>query len=415
MHRAMLRDTGKIFIIDVTNRDGAQTARISMSKLARTMINLFLDEMGVFQSELGFPTLNHEKKYINANLKLVQKGVIKCLRLQGWCRALKEDVDQSFSNCPDLKHISLSAPTSDIMIKSKFQGKKNWDTIVEDMVSALKAAIRYGVLTVGVNAEDASRTDLERLLEFAQAAKENGASRLRYSDTLGLEDPFTMREKIEIIVTTIRIPVEIHCHNDLGMAVAVSVAGAMSASRKGMDAFINTTINGYGERSGNCDLVSALLALRFSPFLKQSCILDEKLDLTKARKISHYASHVTGIPLPLNQPGTGSNIFTHESGIHVDGTLKNPRNYELFTPEHLGRGKPDSFETGRMITIGEYSGLSGLRHVYEKLGIHFYSKSNARSILELVQCASIHTQKSLTSDELIFIAHYPEIARDIVC
>jgi isopropylmalate/homocitrate/citramalate synthase len=131
MYKRMLKDRGKVFIIDVTNRDGAQTAQIQLSKLSRTMINLFLDDMGVFQSEFGFPTLQHEKKYINANLKLVQKGVIKRLRLQGWCRAVKEDVHMSFNNCQDLKHINLSAPTSDIMIKSKFQGKRKWNTIVE--------------------------------------------------------------------------------------------------------------------------------------------------------------------------------------------------------------------------------------------------------------------------------------------
>jgi isopropylmalate/homocitrate/citramalate synthase len=279
----------------------------------------------------------------------------------------------------------------------------------------LRLAHKFGALTIGVNAEDASRTDLKRLLEFAQAAKDNGAARLRYSDTLGLEDPFTVREKIEIISSATRIPIEMHCHNDLGMAVAVSVAGILSAVKNGKDAFINTTINGYGERAGNCDLISLILAFKFSPFINHSCIIDENLDITKAWKLARYASHVTGIPIPLNQPGAGANIFAHESGIHVDGTLKNPRNYELFSPEDLGRGEPDCVHTGRIITIGEYSGLSGLRHVYEKLGVCFYSDSEARQVLELVQYAHIHTQKSLTPEELLFIAHHPDVAEKIVC
>jgi homocitrate synthase NifV len=245
-----------IHLIDVTNRDGVQTSRILLSKLAKTMINLYLDDMGIFQSEIGFPTLNHEVNYINANLELAEKGAIKNLHLEGWCRAVPEDIDLAFKNCPGIKHLNISISTSDIMIEGKFQGRKTWKDVLNSMVEALKVAKAHGAETVGVNAEDASRTETGKLIEFAQAAKENGADRFRYCDTLGGDDPITIYEKIKKISSATQLPLEMHCHNDLGMAEAVSLAGAQGAIESGVDCYINTTINGYGERAGNCDLVS---------------------------------------------------------------------------------------------------------------------------------------------------------------
>jgi homocitrate synthase NifV len=180
-----------IYLIDVTNRDGVQTSRILLSKLAKTMINIYLDEMGIFQSEIGFPTLKHEVNYINANLALAKKGAISNMLLEGWCRAVPEDIKLTLKNCPDIKHLNISISTSDIMIDGKFQGRKTWKDVQSSMVKALKTAKELGVETVGVNAEDASRTDMEKLLEFALAAKENGADRFRYCDTLGADDPIS--------------------------------------------------------------------------------------------------------------------------------------------------------------------------------------------------------------------------------
>jgi len=404
----------KIYLIDVTNRDGVQTSRILLSKLAKTMLNIYLDEMGVFQSEVGFPTLRHEVNYINANLELARMGVIKRMHLEGWCRAIKEDVELTFKNCPDIKHLNISISTSDIMIRGKFQGKKTWNDILNSMVEALKAAKALGAETVGVNAEDASRTDINRLIEFVMAGKENGADRFRYCDTLGADDPITIYQRIKYIAEKTKFPIEMHCHNDLGMAEAVSLAGAQGAIESGVDAYINTTVNGYGERAGNCDLVSTILALKYSHGFGDKVHLDEHIDLKKSWKIARYASYAFGIPIPINQVGVGANAFAHESGIHADGTLKDRRSYELYDPEDVGRGEPELLETGRIITTGEYGGIKGFRHVYDKLGIHFHDDKEARRILELVQYANLHTQKPLTDDELRFIATYPEITAKIL-
>jgi homocitrate synthase NifV len=403
-----------IYLIDVTNRDGVQTSRIMLSKLAKTMLNLYLDDMGIYQSEMGFPTLKHEMNYINANLDLAKKGVIKNLHLEGWCRAVPEDIELTFKNCPDIKHLNISISTSDIMIEGKFQGRKTWKDVMNSMVEALKVAKTLGAETVGVNAEDASRTETEKLIDFATAAKENGGDRFRYCDTLGGDDPITIYEKIKKIAEATKFPLEMHCHNDLGMAEAVSLAGAQGAIESGVDAYINTTLNGYGERAGNCDLVSIILALKYSHGFEDKVHLADKIDLKKSWKMARYASYAFDIPIPIKQVGVGANAFAHESGIHADGALKDRRNYELYDPEDVGRGEPELLQTGRIITTGEYGGIKGFRHVYDDLGIHFHDDKEARKILELVQYSNLHTQKPLTDDELIFIAENPEAVSKIM-
>lgn len=407
-------NNNKVYLIDVTNRDGVQTSRILLPKLSKTMLNIYLDEMGIYQSEVGFPTLKHEVNYINANIELAKAGAMKRIHLEGWCRAVSEDVKLSFKNCPGLRHLNISMSTSEIMLRAKFMGKKSWKDILKTVKESVKLAKELGAETVGVNAEDASRTELDRLIEFALAGKEAGADRFRYCDTLGADDPITIYERIKALSFATKFPVEMHCHNDLGMAEAVSVAGAQGAIEAGVDAYINTTINGYGERAGNCDLVSTILALKFSHGVKDKVPLDEHVDLTKSWKIAKYASYAFNLPIPINQPGVGANAFAHESGIHADGALKDRRNYELYDPEDVGRGEHELVETGRVITTGEYGGIKGFRHVYSKLGIEFHDDNEARKILDLVQYANLHTQKPLTDDELRLIAHYPEMVRVIL-
>lgn len=400
----------KIYLIDVTNRDGVQTSRICLSKLQKTILNIYLNQLGVFQSEFGFPTTHHETNYLNANLELATMGVLSPMRLGGWLRAIEEDVQEAFKNCPKIKHLNLSISTSDQMIRHKFRGKLDHASVIKEMVEAVKLARDQGVGSIGVNAEDASRTDIDYLISFALAAKEAGADRFRYCDTLGHDSPFTIYERIKKVAKTLQLPIELHCHNDLGMVVANSVAGAMAASDAGVDAYINTCVNGMGERAGNADLVAVILAIKYGSGLQDKYALDERIDLKKAWQLCKYASYAFGIPIPINQPGIGANAFAHESGIHADGALKDRRNYELYDFEELGRGEPEVIETGRQITVGEYSGIKGFRNVYEKLEIEFKDDSEAARILELARYANVHNQKPLVEEELKFIAQYPDIA-----
>ena len=193
------------------------------------------------------------------------------------------------------------------------------------------------------------------------------------------------------------------------MAVACSVAGAKAAVDAGVDAYINTTINGMGERAGNADLVSTILALTKSSGMKGRYRLDPKVNLSNAWEIAKYASYAFAVPIPINQVAVGANAFAHESGIHADGALKDRRNYELFDYEELGRGEPEIIETGRMITTGEYSGIRGFRNVYEKLEIEFRDDEEAEKILELVRYANVHTQNLLpTVVALYSLSKLPE-------
>jgi homocitrate synthase NifV len=344
---------GKIFIIDVTNRDGVQTANLGLSKLEKTMINIYLNEMGVFQSEFGFPTTKHESHYLKANLELAMIGVLQPIRLGGWIRATVGDVEQTFKLIPEIKHLNISISTSDQMIQGKFRGKKTKDDILKTMVDALDAARSLGAENIGVNAEDASRTDLDFLIEFASAAKLHGADRFRYCDTLGYDNPFTIYDTIKAIAENVGMPIEIHCHGDLGMAVATSIGGAKGAVDGGQDAYINTTVNGIGERAGNADLVATVLAVLKSKSFAEKYQLGQPIDLSKSFKIAKFASYAFGVPVPINQTGVGANAFAHASGIHADGVLKDPHNYDLYSYEELGRGEPEFVDTGREIIYGE--------------------------------------------------------------
>lgn len=407
---------GENFIkfVDVTNRDGVQTSRLGLAKLQKTIINIMLNDMGINQSEFGFPTTEHEKNYLNGNLMLVDRGAINKTKLSGWMRALASDVQKSFENVPKLQYVNLSQSTSNQMINGKYQGKKSKDDILKQTLDAINMAIEYNAQIIGVNAEDASRSDLDYLIKYANECKRYGASRFRYCDTLGYDDPKTAYDRIYTLAKETGMEIEMHFHNDLGMAVACSVMGAKAAIDAGVDAWINTAINGMGERAGNADLVSCLLAILKSSGFEGKYKIDPQIDITKAWKLAKYTAYAFDIPIPINQVAVGSNAFAHESGIHADGALKDRRNYELYDYEELGRGEPEIIETGRMITVGEYAGIKGFRNVYENLELEFKDEDEARNILELARYANVHTQKPLTDSELRFIYFYPNIAAKIM-
>ena len=300
------------------------------------------------------------------------------------------------------------------MIQGKYQGKKTRDDILKLTLEAIEVAKTYGAKIIGVNAEDASRTDLDFLIKYAKECKKFGADRFRYCDTLGFEDPKTSYDRIYKIAKEVGMTIETHFHNDLGMAAACSVMGAKAAIDAGQDAFINTAINGMGERAGNADLVSCLLAILKSAGFRGKYNIDPNIDLSKSWKLAKYTAYAFGVPIPINQPAVGDNAFAHESGIHADGALKDRRNYELYDFEELGRGEPEIIETGRMITTGEYGGIKGFRNVYDNLELEFKDEHEARNILELARYANVHTQKPLTSSELRFIYYYPDIAAKIM-
>jgi homocitrate synthase NifV len=393
-----------IHFLDVTNRDGVQTARTGLSKFGKTMVNFYLGKLGVAQSEIGFPFLFHEVPYVRANVALARAGAFGPLRLSGWCRAVAAEVERSVPL--GLRHYNLSISTSDQMIAHKFHGRMDREAIIKEMTASVAAARQGGAQTVGVNAEDASRTDDGFLLEFATAAREAGADRVRYCDTTGGDTPARIRERFAKLASALHLPVETHCHNDLGMAVANSVSGALGDLDAGQDAWVNTCVNGIGERAGNADLLSCILAFSHGFGLGEGVSIGDPIDLSWARRFGLWASYAFGQPLPQHQPGTGRNAFAHESGIHADGALTDRHNYELYDDGTLGPFPADwHARRGRVVLTGEYGGKAGFRHVMDGLGIETGEEEDL--VFGLVQLCAAATGKPLTDDELRLIAAYP--------
>ena len=220
----------QIHFLDVTNRDGVQTARTGLSKFGKTMVNFYLGRLGVAQSEAGFPFLFHEVPYLRAQVALAEAGAFGGMRVAGWCRGVPQDVEKAVPL--GLRHYNLSISTSDYMIANKFRGRLDRDAIIKEMTAAVRLAKAGGAETVGVNAEDGSRTDDAFLAEFALAAKEAGADRLRYCDTIGGDTPDRIRGRFTKLAAAIGMPVETHCHNDLGLAVANSLAAIKAGARQ---------------------------------------------------------------------------------------------------------------------------------------------------------------------------------------
>jgi homocitrate synthase NifV len=407
-----------IHFLDVTNRDGVQTARTGLSKFGKVMVNFYLGRLGVAQSEIGFPFLFHEVPYVRTCLALAEAGAFGDLRLSGWCRAVPADVESATGVQVDgrgLRHYNLSISTSDQMIANKFRGKLDRTAIIKEMVAAVgiareelrRAGGAPGQHSIGVNAEDGSRTDDGYLHEFALAAKEAGATRVRYCDTIGGDSPGRIRERFAKLASATGLPVETHCHNDLGMAVANSVSGALGDLDAGQDAWVNTCVNGIGERAGNADLLSCILAFQHGFGVSETAVIGDPVDLSWARRFGLWAAYAFGQQLPPAWPGVGRNAFAHESGIHADGALKDRGNYELYDDSELGPFPADWFaREGRVVLTGEYGGKAGFRHVLDGLGIELAGGTEDLAF-SLVQLCASATGKPLTDDELRLIAGYP--------
>ena len=390
----------EIKIVDTTLRDGEQTAGVAFANHEKIAIAQALSDIGIDQLEVGIPTMGGDEK---ATIKAICKRNLKA-SIMAWNRAVVSDIEQSIDCGVDAVAISLSV--SDIHIQHKLKKSRQW--VLENMFNAVTFAHKNG-LYISVNGEDASRADTDFLIEFINVAKQAGADRFRFCDTVGVMEPFSTRDKIEKIYKATNFDIEMHTHNDFGMATANAIAGVIGGAN-----YIGCTVNGLGERAGNADLVSCLLAVLKSAGFRNEYHIDPNIDLSKAWQLAKYTSYAFGVPIPINQPAVGDNAFAHESGIHADGALKDRRNYELYDFEELGRGEPEIIETGRMITTGEYGGIKGFRNVYDNLEIEFKDEHEARNILELARYANVHTQKPLTSSELRFIYYYPDIAAQIM-
>lgn len=361
-------------LVDTTLRDGEQTAGVVFANQEKLNIARMLDEVGVEQIEAGIPVMGGDEKNV---IKQMVKSNLRA-SIMGWNRAVISDIQASVDCGVDAVAISIS--TSDIHIHDKLKSTR--EQVLAQMVSAVEYAKKEG-LYISVNAEDASRTNEDFLFTFIREAISAGANRIRYCDTIGILNPIQTYNNIKHIKDTFGIDVEMHTHNDLGMASANAIAGVMAGATH-----VGVTVNGLGERAGNASLEEIIMAS------KCSLNLDNDYNLLSLKPLCEYVSVASGRKLSPWKAVVGDNIFSHESGIHADGAIKNPKTYELYSPDDIG--------LSRKLVVGKHSGTAGIKNKLSQLGIIMEDELGS-DILQQVRAHSIELKRSLNDMELLRI------------
>jgi len=378
-----LKNNKKVTIVDTTLRDGEQTAGVVFANEEKIVIAQMLSDLGVDQLEVGIPTMGgDEKKAIKEIVKRNLKSSI-----MAWNRAVIGDIEQSIDCGVDAVAISISV--SDIHIQHKLKTSREW--VLESMVKSVEFAKKNG-LYVSVNGEDASRADKDFLVEYINAAKQAGADRFRYCDTVGIMEPFKIRDDIQYIYDKTGFDIEMHTHDDFGMATANSVAGI-----KGGASHVGVTVNGLGERAGNAALEEVIMSLMLVYGYNGDTINTQMF-----REVSQYVSRASGRELPIWKAIVGTNMFAHESGIHADGAIKDPKNYEAFDPEIVG--------LERQIVIGKHSGRASIINKFREYNREL-TEDEAKGILELVRATSVRLKRTLFDKEVVQL--YKEYHRQL--
>ena len=362
-----------IIIDDTTLRDGEQTAGVVFSKREKIAIARMLDSIGVGEIECGIPAMGVEEQ--ESIKSLVDLGL--SARLITWNRALVPEIKASLACGVQAVDISLSV--SDQMITHKL--RKDRAAVKEQLKVALGFAKQHN-LYVSVGGEDASRADLSFLVELMEITRSLGGDRFRFCDTLGIMDPFTMFDKITLLRRAVpEVDIEVHTHNDLGMATANAIAGIRAGAR-----FVNTTINGLGERAGNAALEEVVMGL------KHACGIETGINTHRFREMSLFVAKASQRPLSVSKPVVGERVYSHESGLHADGIIKDPHNYEGFDPAEVGMT--------RSIVVGKHSGTGGLIERFRSMGVTI-NRANAEPLLERTRAMSCRRKRDLSNRELM--------------
>ncbi|MET1124894.1 MAG: 2-isopropylmalate synthase [Archaeoglobaceae archaeon] len=328
-------------VFDTTLRDGEQTPGVSLSVEQKVMIAEALDKLGVDVIEAG--TAIASEGDFEAIKEISSRGLNA--EICSFARIRKEDIDAAAD--AGAESIFMVAPSSDIHINAKFPNKGR-DYVIEKSVEAVEYAKERG-LVVEFGAEDASRADLEFVVQLFRNAVDAGADRLTFADTVGVLRPERTEEIIRKLKSEFRVPIAIHCHDDFGLATANTVF----AVKAGADEF-HGTINGIGERAGNAAIEEVVMALEFLYGIKTRIKKERIYDTSK------LVEKLTRIVVPPNKPIVGENAFAHESGIHTSALLRDATTYEPISPEVVGRR--------RVIVLGKHAGRASVEAIMKELG-----------------------------------------------
>jgi 2-isopropylmalate synthase len=378
-------DTVRIF--DTTLRDGEQSPGFSMTVEEKVRVAQQLEQLGVDVIEAGFPIASRGDL---EGVRAVAREIKNC-RVAGLARTRRGDIAAALealrpAQQPRL-HVFLA--TSDLHLKYKLRISR------AEALEAISSMVRYGrqhCAEVEFSAEDASRSDAEFLAQALAAAVEAGATILNLPDTVGYAVPEEYAEMFRAMRERLGDPAGItwsaHCHNDLGMAVANSLAAIRAGALQ-----VECTVNGIGERAGNASLeeIAVALAVRQASFDARTNICLEQIYAT-----SRLLSNVTGVSVPPNKAVVGANAFAHEAGIHQDGIIKNPLTYEIISPQAVG-------VPARHLVLGKHSGRNALRLELKELGFEMSEAELAECYREVVTLAD--QTKQVRTRDLMSIAH----------
>jgi 2-isopropylmalate synthase len=375
----------KVFIFDTTLRDGEQVPGCKLNTQEKLALAVRLEELGVDILEAGFPVSSPgDFESVNQIAKTLKNTVV-C----GLSRAVQNDIEVAAAALKPAKRfrIHTGIGTSDLHIKYKFNATR--EEIIERAVSAVKLARNF-TDDVEFYAEDAGRTDNEYLARVIEAVVKAGATTLNIPDTTGYCLPYQYQAKMEYLVNNVpnidKAILSCHCHNDLGLATANSVAGVMGGARQ-----IECTINGLGERAGNTALEEVVMVLNQHKDLGYYTNINTRL----LNPISHEVAEIMRMGVQPNKAIVGGNAFSHSSGIHQDGFLKEAQTYEIIDPELVGA------EASKIVLTAR-SGRSALAHRLQKLGYEY--TRNDIDILYPTFLQLADKKKEVTHDDLVEIA-----------